>query len=300
MPKSGIQYEPKKHLLTYEEIIRLLEILGKLGFKKVRFTGGEPFLRKDFIKLLRKTKDLGMFNSINITTNGTLLHKYLDILESLDIKNINLSLDSLDRERFKKITRRDDFDKVIKTFYILIKRKFNVKINAVIMNGINTEDIISLSRLAKDYQVSIRYIEEMPFNGGNKSEIGLYSASKIYNDLQNAYPEIYQEEFKHGETANRFKIDGFKGDIGIIAAFSRTFCDSCNRLRITSKGSIKTCLYDQGVFSIRDFIRNGASDYEIKTKFEKLIGMKPKNGFEAESDKKNSTYSRESMSIIGG
>lgn len=300
MPKEGIPYEPKKELLSYEEIIRILNILGSLGFRKVRFTGGEPFLRRDFVKLLTKTKNLNIYDSINITTNGTLLLKNIDLIKKLGITNINLSLDSLNSKRFYEITRRDDFRKVMETLDKLIDNKFNVKVNAVIMDGINTQDIIPLAELAKENKISVRFIEEMPFNGGNKKKTDLFRAQDILKILNDHYNKINKKEFIHGQTATKFSVDGFKGDLGIIAAFSRTFCNSCNRLRITSKGDIKTCLYDSGQFSLRDFIRSGVSDSDIKSKFEELIKLKPKNGFDAETARKNSKTPRESMSIIGG
>ena len=300
MPKEGIPYEPKKELLSYEEIIRILNILGSLGFRKVRFTGGEPFLRRDFVKLLIKTKNLNIYDSINITTNGTLLLKNIDLIKKLGITNINLSLDSLNSKRFYEITRRDDFRKVMETLNKLIDNKFNVKVNAVIMDGINTQDIIPLAELAKENKISVRFIEEMPFNGGNKKKTDLFRAQDILKILTDHYSKINKKEFIHGQTATKFSVDGFKGDLGIIAAFSRTFCNSCNRLRITSKGDIKTCLYDSGQFSVRDFIRSGVSDSDIKSKFEELIKLKPKNGFDAETARKNSKTPRESMSIIGG
>ena len=300
MPKEGIPYEPKKELLSYEEIIRILNILGSLGFRKVRFTGGEPFLRRDFVKLLTKTKNLNIYDSINITTNGTLLLKNIDLIKKLGITNINLSLDSLNSKRFYEITRRDDFIKVMETLNKLIDNKFNVKVNAVIMDGINTQDIIPLAELAKENKISVRFIEEMPFNGGNKKKTDLFRAQDILKILNDHYYKINKKEFIHGQTATKFSVDGFKGDLGIIAAFSRTFCNSCNRLRITSKGDIKTCLYDSGQFSLRDFIRSGVSDSDIKSKFEELIKLKPKNGFDAETARKNSKTPRESMSIIGG
>jgi len=155
MPAEGIPYEAKAHLLSYEEITRLLRILGTIGFKKVRFTGGEPFLRKDFIQLLENTSKLSSFESIHITSNGTLLQKHIPKLKELGITKINLSLDSLDKERFKKITRRDDFDKVMETFYMLLNNGFKIKLNAVIMKGINTQDIITLAALAKEYPVDV-------------------------------------------------------------------------------------------------------------------------------------------------
>ena len=300
MPKEGIPYEPKAHLLSYEEIVRLLEILGKLGFKKVRFTGGEPFLRKDFIKLLEQTAALGYYKSIHITTNGTLIQKHISKLLELGIKDINLSLDSLDAKRFQEITRRNDFDKVLETFHLLLAHNFNIKINAVIMGGINTQDILPLAQLAKDHAVGIRFIEEMPFNGFYKEVQKRFTARNIHTVIKEKYPDLKGETMAHGQTANIYNIAGFKGQIGIIAAFSRTFCNTCNRLRITSKGDIKTCLYDGGVFSIRDFVRSGVTDDEISTKFEELIRLKPKDGFEAEKQKQRKASSRESMSTIGG
>lgn len=300
MPMEGIPYEPKAHLLSYEEIVRLLDVLGKMGFKKVRFTGGEPFLRKDFITLLEQTVALGFYESIHITTNGTLIEKHLPKLKELGIKDINLSLDTLDAERFKEITRRNDFDKVWLTFNQLIDRGFNVKINAVIMHGINTQDILPLANLAKEYPVSVRFIEEMPFNGGNKEVKQLFSARQIKQVLEKEYASLQGSNMQHGQTANKFQVIGFKGSLGIIAAFSRTFCNTCNRLRITSKGNIKSCLYDDGQFSIRDFVRSGVSNEQIEEKFRELVRLKPKDGFEAENQKSKNATTRESMSLIGG
>ena len=300
MPAEGIPYEPKQHLLNYEEITRLLRILGEAGFKKVRFTGGEPFLRKDFIKLLENTHALGYYKSIHITTNGTLIQKHIPKLKALGITNINLSLDSLDKERFETITRRNDFEKVMASFNDLLAHGFNVKINAVIMNGVNTQDIIPLTQLAKHTRVSVRFIEEMPFNGGYKKVDDLFTAKNIYTTLKGHFQDLTPQVTAHGDTATVYKVSGLEGSIGIIPAFSRSFCNTCNRLRITSKGDIKTCLYDGGVFSIRDYLRSGASDTELETKFKELIRLKPKDGFEAEQLRVKGSNATESMSTIGG
>lgn len=300
MPAEGIPYEPKKHLLSYEEITRLLQVLGGLGFRKVRFTGGEPFLRKDFIQLLENTVGLGCYDSIHITSNGTLLQKHIPKLKELGVTKINLSIDTLDRERFKKITRRDDYEKVLQTFHLLLQHGFKVKLNAVIMKGINTQDIIPLAELAREYPVEVRFIEEMPFNGGYKKNLEMYSARDIHTDLKTAYPGLAKIPGTHGDTADLFRVPGHKGNIGVIAAFSRTFCNTCNRLRIASKGEIKTCLYDGGVFNIRDFMRSGVSDVELADKFRELIKLKPRDGFAAEAARSDSTTPMESMSEIGG
>jgi cyclic pyranopterin phosphate synthase len=300
MPAEGIPYEPREHLLNYEEITRLLQVLGGLGFRKVRFTGGEPFLRKDFIKLLENTARLGFYDSIHITSNGTLLQNHIAKLKDLGITKINLSIDTLDRERFQKITRRDDFEKVLKSFHLLLENDFKVKLNAVIMKGINTQDIIPLAELSKAYPVQVRFIEEMPFNGGYKKNLEMYSARNIYADLELKYPNLEKVPGAHGDTADVYKVPGHQGNIGVIAAFSRTFCNTCNRLRIASKGEIKTCLYDGGVFNIRDYIRSGVTDEELAEKFRELIRLKPRDGFAAEAARSDSTTPLESMSEIGG
>jgi cyclic pyranopterin phosphate synthase len=300
MPASGIQYEPKAHLLTYEEITRLLKVLGGLGFRKVRFTGGEPFVRKDFIKLLENTADLPAYESIHITSNGTLLQGHIPRLKELGITKINLSIDSLDSKRFHQITRRDDFKKVMQTFDMLLAHGFKIKLNAVIMQGINTQDIIPLAELAKEHPVDVRFIEEMPFNGGYKENLKMYSAKNIYADLEAHYPELEKLPTKHGDTASLVKVPGYRGNFGVIAAFSRTFCNTCNRLRISSTGEIKTCLYDDGVFNIRDYMRGGATDEALAHKFQELIRLKPKDGFEAEKSRVKTSKSLESMSTIGG
>lgn len=300
MPEQGIVYEPKAHLLSYEEIIRLLTILGQLGFTKVRFTGGEPFLRKDFTQLIEKTSALSSFENIHITTNGTLVQNHIPLLKKLGITKLNLSLDTLNEERFKKITRRDDFSKVWDTLQVLIKENFSVKVNAVAMNGINTEDIIPMAELAREYPIHVRFIEEMPFNGGAKENQKIFSSKEILSTLHKHFPDLKVLSGKHGDTATEYTAAHFIGKIGIIPAFSRTFCTTCNRLRITANGEIKTCLYDGGVFSMRDFLRSGATDLEVKEKFIELIRLKPKDGFEAEKFTTQSVIRNESMSSIGG
>ena len=300
MPKEGIPYEPKAHLLSYEEITRLLGVLGGLGFKKVRFTGGEPFLRKDFMQLLERTALLTDYKSIHITSNGTLLQRHIPRLKELGVTDINLSIDSLDPKRFHAITRRNDYDKVIETFYMLMSYGFKVKLNAVIMHGVNTQDIIPLAELAKVHSVDVRFIEEMPFNGGYKQNLEMYNAAQILNDLKSHFPNMEQLEGSHGDTASLYRVPGYMGNIGVIAAFSRTFCNTCNRLRISSKGEIKTCLYDGGVFNIRDFMRSGVTDLELSHKFEQLVKLKPKDGFAAEKSRKKDAKILESMSVIGG
>lgn len=300
MPKEGINYVPRQDLMTYEEMFRIVSIFGKQGISKIRITGGEPFLRKGMMQFLEKISAIPEIKTINITSNGTLLIDKIEALKRMNINTINLSLDTLDRERFFKITRRDDFPKVIDCMNALISNGFKVKINMVVLAGQNVEDIIPMVELAKHKNVSVRFIEEMPFNGTEgKGNIEFWSHIKILEKIQSVYPNIQKLQDEDYSTSMNYKIDGFKGSFGIIAAFSRTFCGTCNRIRLTPQGLIKTCLYDNGVFNIRDLIRSGATDEQLVTTLQSALNHRAKNGFEAEQHRFQFPVS-ESMATIGG
>ncbi len=301
MPEEGIDYMPKQHLLTYEEMERMLQVLAGLGIRKVRITGGEPFLRRDLMPFLHRINAIPGIEEIHITTNGVLTGPHIPELKALGIKSINLSLDTLDRERFFKITRRDELPKVMDTFHALLKHDIQVKINAVVMEGQNTEDIIPLAQLTKDYPVSVRFIEEMPFNGGANNHPKLnWNFLRILDELQSVYPEIYKEQDAPNSTAGHYAVPGHVGNIGIIAAFSRTFCGTCNRIRVTAQGGLKTCLYGNDVLNIRDILRSGASDEMLTQSLLGAFNSRAKDGFEAEDNSSLLMPVFQSMSTIGG
>jgi cyclic pyranopterin phosphate synthase len=298
MPAEGITYMPERELLSWEEMFRLTRILHEMGIKKVRITGGEPFVRNgllDFLTNLAGLKDL----EICLTTNGVFVGDYIKSLQKLGVRHINLSLDSLDRDRFQQITRRDDFAKVYENLIRLIDAGFQVKINAVVMQGKNEEDIIALTEFAREHPVSVRFIEEMPFNGSGLVEEKLFwDHARILERIRSQFPNLKARPFLFGETANTYEISGFKGNVGIIAAFTRTFCGSCNRIRLTAKGQVKTCLYDDGVFDMKPYLRSEVSDEEVKAQFLTLFKSRPLDGFEAENKRKG--VITESMTTIGG
>ena len=298
MPAEGINYMPERELLSWEEMFRLTRILHEMGIKKVRITGGEPFVRNgllDFLTNLAGLKDL----EICLTTNGVFVGDYIESLQKLGVRHINLSLDSLDRDRFQQITRRDDFAKVYENLIRLIDAGFQVKINAVVMQGKNEEDIIALTEFAREHPVSVRFIEEMPFNGSGLVEEKLFwDHARILERIRSQFPDLKARPFLFGETANTYEIPGFKGNVGIIAAFTRTFCGSCNRIRLTGKGQVKTCLYDDGVFDMKPYLRSEVSDEEVKAQFLTLFKSRPLDGFEAENKRKG--VITESMTTIGG
>lgn len=301
MPEEGIQYADRKDLLSYEEMLQIVRVFASLGIRKVRITGGEPFVRRDMMHLLRAMSEIPQLEKINLTTNGVLTLPWVAELKSLGINSVNLSLDTLDPQRFFQITRRDEFDKVMATLHALLEHQIPTKINAVVMAGKNTDDILPMVELTRKLPVSVRFIEEMPFNGeGNRYDSKLpWDHRQIIQHLRTHYPNLQKLQDPPHSTAYHYHIPGHAGNIGIIAAYSRTFCGTCNRIRITPQGVLKTCLYDAGVFNIRDIIRQGASDQQLATSLQEALQHRAKDGWEAEKLRSDNSI-HESMSTIGG
>lgn len=300
MPEEGIKYVPKPHLLTWEEMERTIRILVSMGVDKVRLTGGEPFVRRGIMDFLEELNKIDGLRQINITTNGVLTAPLIPEFQRLGIKSVNLSLDTLDRQRFFDITRRDEFQNVWQTFEALQEYNIPTKLNSVVMSGKNTDDIIPMAELTRTHNVSVRFIEEMPFNGDGAHEYQeFWNYRKILEELKKTYPGIYKLPDPPASTSYNYQIPGHKGTIGIIAAFSRTFCGTCNRLRITPQGQFKTCLYDDGVFNIKDLLRQGLDDASVTERIYEALQHRAKDGFEAEAQRTVGLVS-ESMSTIGG
>ena len=300
MPEEGIKYLPKKDLLTFEEIERLVTLLGQMGITKIRLTGGEPFVRTDLMQLIRTIVKIKGIHDVHITTNGILTAPHIPELKSLGIASVNLSLDTLDRERFKMITRRDEFTKTWETLQLLLKHEIPVNINTVVMEGKNTDDMLEMVRLTQNQNISLRFIEEMPFNGqGSHYPTLRWTHKKILEHIRKEFPGLQKTEDEKNTTAVHYQVPGFKGNIGIIAAFSRTFCGTCNRIRVTAQGTLKTCLYDDGVLNVKNLMRSGSDDAEIKEHLLQAFSHRPKDGFEAEKRRKDHPVI-ESMSTIGG
>lgn len=301
MPEEGIKYLPKPHLLSYEEMLRLCQILAKLGISKVRITGGEPFVRRDIIPFLWKLSEIEGIEKINITTNGVLTAPLVPELKKIGINSVNLSLDSLDRQRFYEVTRRDEFPQVWETLEKLLEYDIPLKINSVVMAGKNDADILPMVELARDKKIGVRFIEEMPFNGeGQRPEQiqDFWSYRRIMDLIRTKYPDIQRLPDELTSTSYNYQIPDFKGTVGVIAAFSRTFCGTCNRIRVTPTGVFKTCLYDDGVLNVRDLMRKHKSDEEIAEIITNTLQNRAKDGFEAE--KRRSSNVKESMTTIGG
>jgi cyclic pyranopterin phosphate synthase len=301
MPEEGLNWLSRAELMTFEEMERLCAALVDAGIEKIRITGGEPFVRKGIMSFLANLSKLAGLKQLTITTNGVLTAPFVPDLKKIGIHSVNLSLDTLDRNRFFAITHRDDFPAVIDTMHALLKHDMDVKINAVVMEGKNTDDIIHLASLTKELPISMRFIEEMPFNGTTEHHPSLqWDHIHILEQLRQQFPNIEKIADPPYSTSYNYHVPGHKGTIGIIAAYTRSFCGTCNRIRITPQGTLKTCLYDEGVLNIKDLMRTGCTDAQLLASVAGAIQHRTKDGWEAEQNRMKNNPIHESMAAIGG
>lgn len=295
MPEN-MHFVHRAALLTDHEIISLLQILVAAGISKVRITGGEPFLRPGLMTLLENIKVIPGIKEIAITTNGVLTQPYIPALHQLGITNINLSLDTLQADRFQQITRRNRFTTVMDTLQSLLEHNMHVKINAVVMDNVNTDELTAFTALTRDNALSVRFIEEMPFNGQGHAFSGItWNYHKILDTISEVYTLQKIADAPHSTSLN-YHIPGHKGNIGVIPAYSRTFCGTCNRLRISATGSMKTCLYGNDVLNVKEMLQRDT--HLLLPAIQSAIHARFANGFDAELH--HTEKNMESMSIIGG
>ena len=259
MPEAGVQLSPRSHLMTYEEIYSIAKTFVEHGVTKIRLTGGEPLIRKDIPIILEKLASLPV--ALSITSNAVIIDRFVDTLKLHGVNSINVSLDSLDREKFKEITRRDEFEKVYRNILLLVSEGFKVKVNAVLIKGFNENEIIDFIHLTKNVPVCIRFIEFMPFDG-NKWDMQKMVSYKEVMDIVNASfseKEIERLEDAPNDTSKNYKIKGYKGSFAIISSVTNPFCDSCNRLRLTANGQLKNCLFSASESDLLTTLRAGKS-----------------------------------------
>jgi len=243
MPAEGIPLSPKAHLMSAEEVLEFARIFVGLGVNKIRLTGGEPLLRKDIGVILEGLSKMPV--DLSITTNGLLMDRHVDNFQKLGIKKINFSLDTLKEERFQELTRRTGFQKTLDNFELLHDKDFDLKINTVLIKGINDDELVDLVNMTKDYKVSVRFIEFMPFDGNSWDRSKMVSEKEVLDQLGAHFgaERIASLPNEDNFTARKFKIAGYKGDFGIISSVTNPFCGSCNRIRLTANGRIKNCLF---------------------------------------------------------
>lgn len=263
MPAHGVPLTPKQDLMQADEILELAELFVKHGVNKIRLTGGEPLVRKDFSSILHKLSRLPV--RLSITTNAILAGRYIEDFKKYGLNDINVSLDTLLPEKFSMITRRDQFKKAWENIHLLIKEGFNVKINAVLMKDFNEDEIADFILFTRNLPISVRFIEFMPFDGNRWNKSKLVTEEEILEKANSFFGEEHLEKLQDevNFTSRNYRVKGFKGRFGIISSVSNPFCDGCNRIRLTANGKIKNCLFSNRETDLLSALRAGEDVAEL-------------------------------------
>ncbi|MFC5285326.1 GTP 3',8-cyclase MoaA [Pedobacter alpinus] len=301
MPAEGINLTPKAHIMTANEIEEIAKTFVSLGVKKIRLTGGEPLVRKDAKDIIERLGKLGV--ELTLTTNGLLVHEYIDTFKAAGIKSLNVSLDTLQKDKYLQITRRDYFHALWKNIELLLHHKFIVKINVVLIKGFNDCEIIDFINITKELNIQIRFIEFMPFNGNQWDQFKLVTYAEILELLSHSFkPEnILRIKDKPNDTAKNHQIKSFKGSFSVISSVTNPFCSTCNRIRLTADGKLKNCLFSNSETALLETFRKGESilpliQKNIASKFPVRGGMKS----DAEFQNPELFSKNRSMIKIGG
>jgi GTP 3',8-cyclase len=278
MPQDGIDFIPHENILRYEEILHVVELAVRKGIRKVRLTGGEPLVRKGFLGFLEQLNQVEGLKEITVTTNGVLLKDLAAGIKERGVKRLNISLDSLKRERFARITGRDVFDQVWAGIQEAERLGFDpIKINVVAMKGVNDDEVLDFARLTMTKPYHVRFIEHMPVgedNGWNADNfISMLEIHNIIQTLGKLTP-VGGRSLLDGP-AQRFILEGAKGEIGLIGALSNHFCGICNRLRLTADGHIRNCLFSDEEIDLKSALRNNEGDEDILALLDAAIKNKP-------------------------
>lgn len=300
MPQINFSWLPHDSILTYEEILKICRTLAAVGVKKVRLTGGEPLVRRDLISLAERLTEIEGFKEICITTNGVLLEEYADGLFKAGIRHINISLDSMNPERFAYITGFNLFEQVWRGIEKALEKGFSpIKINSVIMKGINDNEIMALAGLILKYPIQVRFIEFMPVGYDifwNPARF--VSCDNIRNQVEDAFGKLHPLPKSHSAgPASEYMLDKAPGSVGFISALSHHFCESCNRLRLTAEGRLRLCLFSDEEVDVKKALQQGLNTEELALFFHQAVLKKPKGLWFF--DKERLSCSR-SMSSIGG
>lgn len=265
---------PHEKILRFEEILHICRLAGELGIRKFKVTGGEPFVRKNCLEFLNALKKIPTTEQVTLTTNGILLSEYLPELRQIGLDGINISLDTINEHTFEQLTGRSGFSKVMDSIIACQASGIKTKVNSVLLQDINKNEFIPLVHLARDYQIDVRFIEIMPIGFGRQYK-GC-NRQELLSILSEAYPNYVQVSEQRGNgPATYIHIPGFKGCIGFIDAIHGKFCSTCNRVRLTSDGLLKLCLYYQNSIDLRSMLRAGDSDSSIRAAMEQAILKKP-------------------------
>ncbi len=295
MPDTGIPASAPGETLSFAELTRACSVFVAGGVRKIRITGGEPLARKGVIEWMGEIAQLDPGLELLLTTNGVLLEEFLPGLIDAGLKRINLSLDTLDPDTWKLITRRDGFEAARSSIDAVLDAGLGLKVNVVVQPGVNDHEILDFVELTRDRALAVRFIEPMPFSGSDTLDIPPVSGEWIHDRIASAY-QIETSMRVTGDVDRRFTIEGHAGSVGIIEGNTRSFCEDCRRLRLNARGEFRTCLYGTPEADLREALRSGASDSEVHQVIAAAIGRRLEDGRAAEAAREGSI----SMARIGG
>lgn len=305
MPEEGVDFAPAEKLLRTGEILRLIRVAAQLGVRKIRFTGGEPLVRKDILALVAGAAQTCGIRTVHLTTNGVLLPSLAEPLRRAGLSGLNISLDTLQSERFQRCTRRPGIEKVLLGLEKAVELKFpSVKVNVVALRGFNDGEIRGFADLTRRAPITVRFIELMPFDAHQIWKSGHFvSTQALVTRFKELYPNCEITEGSATE-ARIFRIPGHVGLVAFIPSYSRSLCGNCTRIRVTADGQIRNCLYSEKEYGLREFLRNGGSDEAVAALLRRAMWEKLEDGWTAqrqawETRGKNGG-ARESMTQIGG
>ncbi|HCL84533.1 MAG TPA: GTP 3',8-cyclase MoaA [Chitinophagaceae bacterium] len=254
MPEEEYDFAPAGKLMQAHEVETLAKIFVEQGVDKIRLTGGEPLVRKDAGAIIRSLSKLPV--ELTITTNGTRIHEFTGLLQETGVRSLNVSLDTLHRDKFLQMTRRDQFDRVMQNIRMLLDAGFHVKLNVVVTKGMNDNEINDFIAWTKDEPLDVRFIEFMPFSGNRWSSDKVFSWQEILQRAAEAYDMIPLGRDHHG-TAKKYQVPGHAGTFAVISTMSEPFCGDCNRLRLTADGKMKNCLFSKSETDLLSALRRG-------------------------------------------
>ncbi|MFC3414233.1 GTP 3',8-cyclase MoaA [Algoriphagus hitonicola] len=260
MPQEEMEWMPQSKLMSKEEILKLAETFIGLGVKKIRLTGGEPLVRKEFPELMAALSKHPV--ELTLTTNGVLIHKHIETLKNAGVRSVNVSLDTLNREKFLQLTRRDQFQQVWDNIELLLQNGFRVKINAVALHGLIEEEICDFVTLTEKLPLHVRFIEFMPFAGNHWQSKKVITAAQMLDLVREKFEIIKLEDKKH-DTTKKYMVPGFAGTFAFITTMSENFCAGCNRIRLTADGKIKNCLFGKEELDLLGALRKGENIEEL-------------------------------------
>jgi len=254
MPEEDYEFTPHSRLMQPDEIETLARLFVDNGVNKIRLTGGEPLVRKDAADIILRLSKLPV--KLTLTTNATRLHDFVNVLDEAKVSSLNISLDTLDPDKFNIITRRDSFKKVMDNINLMIDRNFHVKVNVVVMKGMNDYEINDFVAWTKEVPVHVRFIEFMPFEGNRWTSNQVFTWKEMLEEINRKYSPLALKGDLH-DTAKKYSIEGHKGTFAIISTMSSPFCAGCNRMRLTADGKMKNCLFSKEETDLLSALRNG-------------------------------------------